>query len=135
MDGTLSRPFSMTLNRDGLLGRIMELMLPAVFTGLVFAIGYAFITGIGVGSQAQKDIATLRSDMNGRFDQVQSAIGNLPDVRAEMVQVERRLDQGDNRAQAQSTRLEQLQQSTISTRSDLDNLIRASQVPVGRPAR
>lgn len=124
----------MTLNRDGLLGRIMELMLPAVFTGLVFAIGYV-ITGIGVGSQAQKDIATLRSDMNGRFDQVQSAIGNLPDVRAEMVQVERRLDQGDNRAQAQSTRLEQLQQSTISTRSDLDNLIRASQVPVGRPAR
>ena len=124
----------MTLNRDGLLGRIMELMLPAVFTGLVFAIGYV-ITGIGVGSQAQKDIATLRSDMNGRFDQVQSAIGNLPDVRAEMVQVERRLDQGDNRAQAQSTRLEQLQQSTISTRSDLDNLIRASQVPVGRPVR
>lgn len=124
----------MTLDRSSPLGRILEMAAPAVFTGIVFAIGYV-VTGIGVGTQAERDITALRNEMNGRFDQVQVAIGNLPDVRAEMVQVERRLDQSDNRNAAQSVRLDQLQQSTISTRADLDNLIRASAAQVGHGPR
>jgi septal ring factor EnvC (AmiA/AmiB activator) len=77
----------------------------------------------------RSDVASLRADTNEQFKAVRADIANLPDVRAQLVQMERRLDQNDSRADAQSKRLELLEREVIQSRADLDNVIRASQPP------
>jgi Tfp pilus assembly protein PilO len=122
-----------------------EISLGQVIQAIVVAgtVGVAVFTYVAKIDTAQHDIASMRLDMNGRFDQVRVDtnsrldqvrvdIANLPDLRAELAQVEKRLDQIDNRSAAQSARLEQVQQMAVTARADLDSVIRASAAQVGR---
>ena len=96
------------------------------------------ITSATHATDARSDVASLRADMNEQFHQVRLDIANLPDVQAQIVQMNRRLDQDDSRLDAQSKRsefveseqskhIETLEREVIQTRADLDNVIRASQ--------
>lgn len=86
------------------------------------------------------NVQALRVDMKESFVHVQSDIGgvrgdiaNLPDVRAELVQMERRVDQIDSRADAQSKRLEILEREVIQMRSDVDHIVPSTVGQVRQP--
>lgn len=112
--------FSPDLN----LGHVLQVV--AVVGGLtVWAISSA-----DKADQAQKDIASLRVEMNARFDAVQHSIANLPDVQAQLTQMGRRMDQGEQRQASFDGRLGAVERSTIEVRSDVDNIIRASSIPL-----
>lgn len=76
--------------------------------------------------QAGDNVASLRIDMNEQFRQVRADIANLPNVQAELAQLEKREDQIDARVDAQSKRMELIEREVIQARADLDNVIRAS---------
>ena len=97
---------------------------------------YWAVTSHDTASQAKDavnalrgDVAALRTDTNDQFKQVRADIANLPDVRAQLVQMEKRLDANDSRVDAQSKRMELLEREVIQSRADLDNVIRSSQTP------
>ena len=103
-----------------------------VILALAGGLSYWAITSAGTAKvasdaakQASDAVAALRGDMNDQFRQVRADIANLPDVRAELIQIERRLDQNDSRADALSKRTELLEREVIQTRADLDAALRA----------
>lgn len=61
-----------------------------------------------------------------QFRGVRSEITNLPDLRAEVTQVSKRVDASDSRIAAQSARIEQAIQMGIQAQADIANLIRAN---------
>lgn len=117
------------------LGGILQMVV------VISSIGFAVMTYASRVDTTQNNVQQLRSDMTSQLanitDQLRNVrldITNLPDVKAELVQIERRLDQTDSRNSAQSARLEQIQQTAIGTRSDVDNILRSSAAQVGRPS-
>ena len=97
----------------------------AVILGLVGAVGIWAVTNGNTAGEAARSVAALRNEMNEQFHQVRLDIANLPDQRAELTQIEKRLDQSDSRADAQSKRVETLERAVIQERADLDNVLRA----------
>lgn len=71
-----------------------------------------------------KQMAGMQVNMTDQFRGVRNDIAALPDVRAELTQLERRADQADNRMGALSDRVGQVFQQGIQTRADLDSLLR-----------
>jgi hypothetical protein len=117
--------FSPDLN----LGHVLQVV--AVVGGLtVWAISSA-----DKADQAQKDIASLRVEMNARFDAVQHSISTLPDVQAQMTQINRRLDQGEQRQASFDGRIGAVERLSIGVRSDVDNMIRASSIQLPEKKR
>jgi hypothetical protein len=117
------------------LGGVLQMIV------VVSSIGFAVLTYATRVDTTQNSVQQLKSDMTSQFsnmtDQVRGLrldIANLPDVKAEIVQMEKRLDQGDSRNAAQSARLDQLGNIAIGTRSDVDSILRSSAAQVGRPA-
>ena len=80
----------------------------------------------GVKTDTADQLRQVQANTNDQFNRVRADIANLPDVRAELTQIERRLDQNDSRADAQSKRVETLERAVIQTRADLDALIRGA---------
>lgn len=102
-----------------------------VALSLIGGVSYWAVTSSNTANNAiqsvaalRGDVAALRVDTNEQFKGVRADIANLPDVRAQLVQMERRMDANDSRMDAQSKRLELLEREVIQTRSDVDNLIR-----------
>jgi hypothetical protein len=132
--GTLDAPpvkrMSVRFNPEVGLGQIINALIMAS------GIAYAIVTYANRVDTTQRDLTSLHQEMVTRFDTVSEQfrgvrldIANLPDVRAELVQLGRRMDQADNRMGAQSNRLEQIQQMTIQNRADMDNIIRGRARP------
>lgn len=122
-----------------------EIGLGQILQAIVVAAGMAWgvITYANKVDMTQNDLHALRIDMttqlsaiqlnvSKQFDSVRSDIANLPDVRAELTQLEKRSDQADNRAAALSERIGQVWQLQIQSRADLDNVIRTIN-PKGKP--
>lgn len=65
----------------------------------------------------------LQLSMNDQFKGLRLDIANLPDVRAELVQLGRRADQSDSRSNAQSDRMEKLETLLIQLQARVDNSI------------
>lgn len=122
----------------------------------VVAVGALFYSGVftgrtdTTGTTLTQQVASLRNDLAAQtvdftaklaalqlssdhhFDNIQIAIANLPDVRAEIVQINRRLDANDKRMDAEENRSGALsdrltQALSIGTNNDrrLDALERA----------
>lgn len=70
-------------------------------------------------------LITNQRTQTEQFQSLASAISNLPDMRAAVTQIEHRLDQADNRAAAQSNRLDTVQAQGVQSASDLTALLRA----------
>lgn len=129
-DAPPTKRMSVRFNPEVGLGQIINALIMAS------GIAYAIITYANRVDTTQRDLTSLHQEMVTRFDTVSEQfrgvrldIANLPDVRAELIQLGRRMDQADNRMGAQSNRLEQIQQMTIQNRADMDNMIRGR----GRP--
>ena len=97
-------------------------------------------TAADAAQRASDGVASLRADMNDQFrgvkadtaqqfQQVRSDIANIPDMHAEMTQLEKRQDSADARIEALSKRIDLMQRDVIQERADLDNIVRASQAP------
>ena len=122
-----------------------DVSLGQAINGALFLIPAFFLiaTYFARVNTTQGDVTALRADMVSRFDAasqtttkqfetVRADIANLPNVQAELTQLDRRQSETDNRLAAQSTRMEQIQQLGIQTRSDLDAVLRASAAQVKR---
>jgi hypothetical protein len=114
-----------------------EVGLGQIINAVVMAGGivYAIANYTNKVDNTQRDVQQLRTEMtrqlaeisvsvNEQFKGVRTDIANLPDVKAELTQLERRADQSDNRAGAQSNRLDRLQETIIQTSSDVAGLLR-----------
>ena len=133
-------------------------IIQAVVVSLFGTAAIWLATNANNGAEAQKSVDRLQTSITGQIGDVKSDIAavrrdiaNLPDVQAQMIQMNRRLDQDDSRADAQSKRMEQMARDMqlelqerdkrmeammaliIRAQSDLDNVLRASQQAV--PAR
>lgn len=100
----------------------------------LLAIASAWFTYTARVDTTRDNVTQFRIETNQQLGDIRQSISNLPDVRAELVQIERRLDQADSRNAAQSARLEQIGEMAITTRSDVDNILRSSAAQVGRRA-
>jgi hypothetical protein len=69
-------------------------------------------------------IAAMQLRIDKQFADVQISIANLPDVRAEVSQLSRRADEHDNRAAAQSNRMDELTRVEAQMMGQLQNLTR-----------
>lgn len=67
-------------------------------------------------------IAQLQLNTNKQFDSLAIVITNLPGMKERLEQLERRVDQGDSRFDAQSKRLESVQSQTIENTVNINNL-------------
>jgi Tfp pilus assembly protein PilO len=121
-----SNVWGFKVNRELSLFSIIQIM---IVTGSIM---FGIFTYINKIDTAQTEIAALRFDMNQQFNGIRTDIVNLPDVRAELVQIEKRLDQADNRAANESARLEEIQQMAIQNKADILNILRSSAAQVGR---
>lgn len=82
-----------------------------------------------------RDVASLRTDMTlsaaavqaamaKQFDGVRLDIANLPDVKATMVQLDRRAEQSDHRLGELVKRVEGAERAAFQNNSDINNLTR-----------
>jgi hypothetical protein len=76
-------------------------------------------------------ISDLRGVVSSGLKDVRQQIANLPDQKARLEQVERRLDQSDARQITMEARLGIVERAAIELRSDLNNVTRASSVRWG----
>lgn len=74
-------------------------------------------------------IAGIALSMNDQFKSLRLDIANLPDVRAELTQLGKRVDQWDNRAGAQSERMNRLETMVIQSNARYE---RANPHPEGK---
>ncbi len=86
---------------------------------------------IDVASQLDKfrlevttQLSAIQIANNEQFRTVRADIANLPEVKADMTQINRRVDQADNRADAQSKRLDNVEKATIQSSADIVNILR-----------
>ena len=105
---------------------------------LVAVSGYIF-NASGKADQTAKDLASLQTDMRTTISGVQrevregisnirSDIATLPDQRARLISVERRLSEGDARDVAQDARIGNIERQTIETAAQVNNLRAASAI-------
>lgn len=108
----------------------------AAATVLVVVSGY-ILTSNGKAEQTARDltvfqaridgtVAELRAEMRAGIASIRSDISLLPDQRARLTAVERRLSEGDARDIAQDQRLSIVEQRSIETRARLENVTAAS---------
>lgn len=71
-----------------------------------------------------KKIDGVKTDLTAKIDDVKTAIQNLPDIRATLPQLEKRMDQFEARSGAQSDRLLETEQKGSKDRSDIDGILR-----------
>lgn len=108
---------------------IIVTLVPLIGGGAWVLTGYvnrientqASVTAMRLDVGARFD--AMQANVNRQFNDVQIAIAALPDFRAELGQLERRVNQSDDRASAQSARLDQLQQATASNTARLENMM------------
>lgn len=77
---------------------------------------------IAAKAEMAAQITGVQAQNNEQFQNVRHDIANLPDVRASLTQVERRLNEADSRADAQSKRAEINDRMEIETRAKVDAL-------------
>ena len=77
---------------------------------------------VAAKAEMAAQIAGVQAQNNEQFHNVRNDIANLPDMRATVVQAERRLNEVDSRADAQSKRLELNDRMAIETRAKVDAL-------------
>lgn len=108
----------------------------AAATVLVVVAGY-ILTSNDKAEQTARDltvfqaridgtVAELRAEMHAGIASIRSDISLLPDQRARLTAVERRLSEGDARDIAQDQRLSIVEQRSIETRARLENVTAAS---------
>jgi flagellin-like hook-associated protein FlgL len=123
--------------------RIGDLVGP--FAGML-GMGAVWLIIHGVqGDTSARDITTLRTDLTTKIEmlgtdltkridasatatheqwrQVREDISNLPSVAATIVQMEKRMDQVDNRVAAQSSRLDIIQSQADRDHAKLETLV------------
>lgn len=108
----------------------------AAATVLVVVAGY-ILTSSGKADQTARDlsafqasinatVAEIRTEMRSGIANIRSDISLLPDYRARLTAVERRLAEGDARDTAQETNIARIDRLAIETRADVNNLRAAS---------
>lgn len=104
------------------------------------------VTGRNTADQAVRDVASLKESMYAQNTEIKAAltsgladvrqqISSLPDQRARLDQVERRLNDLDGRVSAQDQRTGALEKTVFETRADVNALTRAANMPLPRPPR
>ncbi len=78
----------------------------------------------GLRAELAAQIVALQAANNEQFRIVRSDIANLPEVKADMTQFNRRMDQADSRADAQSKRMDNIEKNGIQNAADIVNLLR-----------
>lgn len=76
-------------------------------------------------SEMLDKISAIQADRLLKYQAMQTTIANIPDMRAELSQLEKRSDQADSRADAQSKRMETIQSGQIQNGSDISAILRA----------
>lgn len=120
-----------------------EISLGSLLTGLIALIGLIAwaVTSANRGDQSQRDqivlqaqvtekLADLRSAVSTGLQELRTQIAGLPDQRASLVQTERRLTELEQRFQSGDVRFGVLERSAIESRADLNQLLRAAQMPL-----
>lgn len=75
-------------------------------------------------------IAELRAAVTGSLAEVRHQIDSLPDQRAQLVEANRRLSEEAQARAVLEARLGVVERATIELRSDLNNIMQASRVPL-----
>ncbi len=92
-----------------------------------------------VQSAVSNQIADLRTVITAGLMDVRQQIITLPDQRAKLEQVERRLTDVEAKLNNQDQHIGLLERSTIETRADVNTLLRAANGPllplIGKPSR
>lgn len=79
-------------------------------------------------TSVRETVSVLERQVSQGLRDIRSDISMLPDQRARLDQVERRLTEGDARDVAQDARIGLIERQAIETREQVNNLIRASSV-------
>ncbi|WP_428485930.1 hypothetical protein [Rhodopila sp.] len=106
------------------------------------------VTGNNRSEQSTRDLATvqttvssqiadLRTVVSSGLQDVRQQISTLPDQRAKLEQVERRLADLDAKLNTEDQQMAALERSTIECRADINTLLRAANGPLvpGRSSR
>jgi hypothetical protein len=126
--------FNFTTRID--LGHVLT-ALTIVVGALVYVLGYAnktdeaIKTANDVKITVTAQISELKTAINDGNADIKHQIANLPDVTARLTGAERRLDANDSDRHRQDIDISRLQIQATQNRSDIDNLMRASQIPLG----
>lgn len=78
---------------------------------------------VAAKAEMATQISGVQTQNNEQFRNVRNDIANLPDMRATVTQVERRMNEMDSRADAQSKRQELNDRMAIETRAKVDALV------------
>ncbi|WP_428485866.1 hypothetical protein [Rhodopila sp.] len=108
------------------------------------------VTGNNRSEQSTRDLATVQTAVSNQIADLRTAItaglldvrqqiSTLPDQRARLEQVERRLGDLETKLNNEDQRMAVLERSTIESRADINTLLRAANGPLlppfGKPNR